>query len=623
MKKKDFSFSLELQGGRQDPAEALAGLPAAPGVYIFKDAAGEILYVGKAARLSDRVRSYTQTGDHDPKTRALVTRADSLEVILTGTEAEALLLEANLVRTYQPRYNIDLKDDKSFPYIKITRETFPRILFTRGRDRSDNAEYFGPYVSAGGIRSLVRHLRQTFFIRTCTGSEPGRFGSDSSPENGGTGCLNFHIERCKAPCSGYITVEDYTENIRMARAILSGRITPVFEELAGKMEEASRTLDFERAALLRDRIAALRKLTARQHVVGKPDEHFDAVAVEAAGDTAAAIVLEVREGRVLGRRGFILTRPGNEAPSELMSIFLRRRYLDHSYIPPKIYTSLPLADAVPLSALLAAQRGRPVEIRHPRRGEKKKLTGMASANAAMLIEERNRTIPRGTAAPVMEELRRLLDLPDPLHVIEAFDISNIQGVFAVGSMVVFRDGRPVKKGYRRYKIKTVDGPDDFAMMREVVLRRYRRLVREKEILPDLVLVDGGRGQLTAAMQALSKAGAAEGVRVAAIAKREELLYLPGRKEPVSLPAGSSALRLVQRIRDEAHRFAVTYHRKLRAKGAGSSALDGIPGVGPALRGRLLGRFASVAGIRRASIEEIAAVPGIGESLARRIRDSLR
>lgn len=623
MKKKDFSISLELHGGKLDPGEVLSGLPAAPGIYIFKDSGGEILYVGKAARLSKRVRSYfTRRGKHDSKTRALMRKAASLEVILTATETEALLLEANLVRTYQPRYNIDLKDDKSFPYIKITRETHPRILFVRGRDRADDAEYFGPYVSVGGIRSLVRHLRQTFFIRTCPGSEPGRSGGGSS-EKEGIGCLNYHIERCKAPCALLIGVEEYAENVRMAKTILSGRVTPVFEELAARMEEASGALEFERAALIRDRIAALRKLTARQHVVGEPDEHFDAVAVEAAGDTATAVVLEVREGRLLGRQGYTLTRPGDETPVELMSAFLRRRYLDCSYIPPIICTALQLDDALLLESLLSTERKGPVKIRHPKRGEKQNLTRMAAANAAMLMDERNRTIPHGAAAPVMEELRRLLDLPSPLHVIEAFDISNIQGAFAVGSMVVFKDGRPLKNGYRRFKIKTVEGPDDFAMMREVVLRRCKRLVSEDAALPDLVLVDGGRGQLTAALQAMSEAGIAERVAVAALAKREELLFLPGRKEPVSLPAGSSALRLVQQVRDEAHRFAVTYHRRLRAKGAASSALDGIQGVGPALRRRLLARFASVAGIRRASVEEIGAVPGVGGSLARRIRDALR
>lgn len=606
------SFSLDLQSRGKNPREFLSDLPCSPGVYIMKGVNGEILYIGKAGRLSNRVRSYFTGFDSlAPKVKALVRKAITLEVILTSTEAEALLLEANLVKTYRPHYNIYLKDDKKFPFIKITSEQFPRIVMVRERVK-DGARYFGPYVSAGGLRALIGHLRATFFIRTCVGSNPGKGA-------GGRECLEYHINRCKAPCTGRMSEKEYGKNVEAAKILLSGRVGQLLDQLNQDMAAASESLLFEKAARLRDRIQGLRKLAGKQRVVGKTDEDFDVAAVEVASGTAVVLVLEVREGRVLGRGGYTLSRPSEETPAEVLSSFLMQHYPGLSYIPPCIYVSVDLDETADLKAILGDERGGKVEIRHPKRGDKAGLSRMAVANAGLLLEG----IPAGEDnSPIIRELQTLLALRKPPSLVEAFDISNLQGEYSVGSMVSFREGRPWKKGYRRFKIKRVEGQDDFAMMYETVLRRYRRIAGEGTEPPDLVLVDGGKGQLASASRAISRSGLSVPIDIAAIAKREEEIFLPGKSEPVLLPRGSAALRLVQRIRNEAHRFAVTYHRSLRGKSIKKSALDAIPGVGSVIKERLFKRFGSLSGIKNASVEELCGVKGIGKDLAARIDASL-
>lgn len=594
----------------------LDALPHRPGVYRLKDGEGRVIYVGKAKDLHDRVRAYfTGSGDGRPQFWALVRRIWDFDYIITDSEREALVLEAHLIKELKPKYNITLKDDKKYPYLKLTREKFPRLLVTR-RIEEDGAKYFGPYTDVKAMKRTLELVRKLFPLRTCNHRLPER-----PPKRP---CLNYQIKRCLGPCKGDLDPEDYDRVARQVELFLKGRGSQVERILEDWMLEAARNLEYERAAELRDRLEDLRRTLSRQKVASTTPADWDSVGVFVDDEEACGVVLEVREGKVLDRKHYFIGGVMGKPMEEVVSAFLRQFYLDALEVPPEVHLPCPPEDEEELAEWLSERRGGRVVLKVPQRGDKVRLVEMASRNAQWLLLERRfkRERLREEAPYSVRALQRDLNLERPPRRIEAVDISTIQGSDAVGSLVCFIDGRPRKSEYRRYRIKTVEGQDDFAMMKEVVSRRFRRLLEEGKELPDLLLVDGGKGQLSSALEALRELGITD-QHVVGLAKRLEEVYLPGIPDPQNIPKGSASLRLLQRIRDEAHRFAVEFHRKLRARRTFTSELDSIPGLGSTKKEELLKRFGSVRRIREASQEELQEVPGIGPKLAARILEHLR
>ncbi len=582
--------------------ERLVQIPDKPGVYLFRNQKGQVIYVGKAASLRNRVRSYLNPPG-DPKTAALVGNIADVEFILVPTETEALILESDLVKRYRPRYNIRLKDDKSWLYIKVTDEEFPRICLTR-EVRPDGGRYYGPFTSARAVRQGFKVLRKAFRLRGCRDEIRGD----------GQTCLDYQIGLCSGACAGLISREDYMESVEELDAFLTGKHDTLLRRLKKRMLELSRNQEFEKAGILRDRIAAMERLIEGQRRTIPVAYSQDVVGI-ARGETLACVqVFAVRDGRILGREQVFLEGVEGEAEGEIVATFLKQYYSRRRPPGEVVIGALP-GEAKAIEAFLSDQRGKKVRLVVPKRGKRVELLQTAEKNARYSLlraEDKEKAASLKRAAVL--ELKEALGLSLTPHRIEAFDISNISGQMAVGSMVVFEDGVPDKAGYRRYKIKGAQGPDDPGMIREVVTRRY-----SKHPLPDLVLVDGGAAQVGAAMDALESLGMK--AEVAGLAKRQEEVYLPGRPEPLRLPPDSRPLLLLREIRDEAHRFAVAYHKKLRAKGLRYSALDDIPGIGKAKKRALLKRFGSLEGVRRASVEELMEVEGIGESLAKNIKTS--
>ena len=602
--------------GREELIAKLQALPHRPGVYRMKDGEGRVIYVGKAKDLHNRVRSYfVGSGDGRPQFEALVRQIRDFDYIITDSEREALVLEAHLIKELKPKYNITLKDDKKYPYLKLTREPFPRLLVTR-RLEKDGARYFGPYTDVKAMKRTLELVRRLFPLRNCNHRLPER-----PPERP---CLNYQIKRCLGPCRGDVDPEDYDKVVRQVELFLKGRGSQVERILEDWMWEAARNLDYERAAELRDRLEDLRRTLSRQKVASPTPADWDAVGVFRDDEEACGVVLEVREGKVLDRKHYFIGGVMGKPPEEVMSAFLRQFYLDALEVPPEVHLPCPPEDEEELTEWLSEKRGGRVVLKVPQRGDKVRLVEMAAKNAEWLLVERRfkRERLREEAPYSVRALQRDLHLERPPRRIEAVDISTTQGSDAVGSLVCFVDGRPRKSEYRRYRIKTVEGQDDFAMMKEVVSRRFRRLLEEGRELPDLLLVDGGKGQLSSALEALRELGI-EDQPVVGLAKRLEEVYLPGIPDPQNIPKGSASLRLLQQIRDEAHRFAVEFHRKLRAKRTLTSELDGIPGLGKVKKEALLKRFGSVRSIREASPEELQEVPGIGPKLARKVLEHLR
>jgi excinuclease ABC subunit C len=569
----------------------LSEAPDACGVYIMRDEQGRVIYVGKAVNIKNRISQHFQS--QDSKTRVLVKNTHSIDYVLTDNEIEALLLEAALIKEHQPRYNLRLKDDKAYPYIRISGGDYPSIGFARRRSR--DGRYFGPYTSARSVRRIIRLAGEIFGIRTCHRKITGT----------GVPCLNFHIKRCSAPCAGHITREEYGELVEDVCRFLSGRHRELLKRLEGKMRECAGLQEFERAAQIRDQIAAIRAIAERQVVAAA--KSADVIAVASGEDYSIVEVLHVREGRVVDKREHVM-RGAGESAGEVIAAFIQQHYQSH--LPPEeIITACEVEDKDLLARWLSLRRR--VTITTPSRGRKKRLVDLAERNAALSLEHRR---PSG-----LVELQEVLGLVVLPRHIEAFDVSHLAGVDATAGMVVFRDGMPDRRSYRRFRIKTVAGVDDYAMMEEVVSRRYRRAVTEGLCVPDLVLVDGGVGQVRAAHRAIAELGL--DIPVVGLAKEFEHIYRL-RGEPLVLPRSSEALKLLQRIRDEAHRFARSYHRRLHGKQSIASSLE-IPGVGEVRRRRLLEHFGSVENLRRASQEEIAGVPGIGERLAAVIVEWLR
>jgi excinuclease ABC subunit C len=603
--------------------EKLDTLPQAPGVYLMLDGDRRVLYVGKAASLRSRVRSYFHAeSGQDAKTARLVGEIRDIEVIETNTEAGALLLEDALIKRHQPPFNIRLRDDKRYPYLKLTAEPFPRILIVRRREE-DGAQYFGPFTNVKAMRATLKLAQRLFPIRTCA--------LDLPLETPRRPCLNYHIGRCHGPCSGEVTEKEYAEAVRGAAMLFDGRIKGLVSRLKGEMETAAEAQRFERAAAVRDQIRALQHVLERQSMSLSDGKDRDVIGAAVSEGQGGAQVFRVREGRVIGREAFFLETPAESSAGDVIEAFLPQYYARSTTIPREVLLSDAISDPHGVEEALAALRGRRVRLHVPQRGEKRHLAQLAADNARhALARQRVTEAMQEDALAALTELASSLSLASFPQRIEAFDISNTQGGEATGSMVVFENGRPRRDSYRRFKVHISGKPDDYAMMSEVLQRRFRRGLAELSDptvargkfseLPDLLVIDGGKGQLAVAVDVLRELEI-DGIEAIGLAKRKEEIYRPGEPSPRRLPDDSAALLLLRRIRDEAHRFAVTYHRRLRAKRSMASLLDEIRGIGPRRKSALMRRFGSVERLAHASAQEIAAV-GIPEPLARTILERL-
>ena len=587
-------------------AEKLKLLPDSPGVYIMKDAHGKIIYVGKAIVLKNRVRQYFQSSRNQaPKVRAMVSHVADFETIMTANEVESLILEANLIKKHRPRYNIRLKDDKSYPYVKVTvQEEYPRVFITR-RVLRDGARYFGPYTNVTALRDSLKLLKRLFPLRTCR-TMPDR------------PCLEYHIKRCLAPCVGKVTEEDYRAMIRAVLLFLEGRTDDVERELEHRMNLAAEAYHFETAARLRDQLSAVRKAAERQNIVtGAGDQDAVGMARSAAG--VCVQIFFIRGGKMIGREHFLLRGSEEESDADILRAFLEQYYNQATFVPREVLLpcAIDAAGQEIIERWLAEKKGGgKVVLLTPQRGTKRDLVMMATGNAEKFLadEETRRSLADEQTLGAVAELGRYLGLKHPPHRMECFDISHNQGQETVASMVVFEDGMPKKSDYRRFKIKSAEGkPDDFLSMREVTTRRYVGLSEEE--LPDLIIIDGGKGQLSSALEIIRNEAGHKNVPVVGLAKQFELVFTEGNSEPIELPRRSSSLYLIQRIRDEAHRFAITFHRKLRGKRNLVSVLDHIVGVGPKRRESLRMHFGTLDKIKAASVDELAAAPGMNRSAA--------
>jgi excinuclease ABC subunit C len=589
--------------------EKLQILPDKPGVYLMKDAQGRIIYVGKAVNLKNRVRSYFQSSrNHSPKVQALVARIADLEYIVTASEIEALIFECNLIKKHHPKYNISLRDDKTYPYIKVTAEEYPRVFATR-KVLKDGARYFGPYTSAGAVHETLRLLKKLFPLRSCRKLDAPR------------PCLEHHIKRCLAPCSGQVDQAEYQEMIRAVCLFLEGRSDAVAQSLRRRMEAAAEQLNFELAAKLRDQLAAVEKITEKQNIVtGSGDQ--DAIGLARSALGTCVQVFFIRSGKMVGRDHFLLSGSEDESDEALLTAFIKQYYNQATFIPREILLPLILEEQALLADWLSGSKGSRVAVETPKRGTKKDIVNMAIGNASLVLEEQAAKIQSRNEQTegAVDELGQYLGLAKRPDRMECFDISHIQGSETVASMVVFEGGMPKKDDYRRYKLKTVEGkPDDFRSMQEVVGRRYRDASGP---LPDLIIIDGGKGQLSSALEIIRGAGLTD-VPVVGLAKEFEHIFQEGCSEPLILPRHSQALYLIQRIRDEAHRFAITYHRKLRAKRNLVSVLDHVDGIGAKRRKALWEAFGNLNKIKEASVEEMAAVPGMNLPAAQAVYDFFR
>ncbi|MDX9870905.1 MAG: excinuclease ABC subunit UvrC [Clostridia bacterium] len=595
--------------------EKLKSLPDKPGVYLMKDAEGKIIYVGKAISLKSRVRSYFSSQHAGmPRTQALVRRISDLEYILTDGEIEALILESNLIKEYKPKYNVRLTDDKNYPFLRVsTQEDFPRLEIVRSRKR-DGARYFGPYTNTGAVNETLRLLKKIFPIRSC--KQPN-FARRDRP------CLNSHIARCAAPCCGQISKEDYRKMIEEILLFLDGRQEDLFKKLQSRMEEAAENLRFEKAAELRDQLQAIQSVVARQKIVSGKFVDIDALHYARSTKMTCVQIFFIREGKVLGRDRFFLEGTEDTTGEEILASFLKQYYSQVDYTPAEILLPEKLEEETVLENWLSEKRGAKVHLKVPKAGEKRALLELVGRNAAESLQMEAGALAarehKGNEA--LEQVAAALNLDAKPQRIECYDISHIQGAETVASMVVFEQGRAAPAKYRRFKIRTVQGPDDFASMAEVIERRFTNALAGEEKfkeLPDLVLIDGGKGQLSAACEAMGKLGFGH-IPAAGLAKENEWLFIPASSMPVILPRNSQGLNLLQRIRDEAHRFAVTYHRLLRGRRNLASVLDEIPGVGPKRKKDLLKAFGmSLKKMMNASPAEIAEIEGINAELAKKI-----
>ncbi len=623
----------------QSPFEhRLRVTPEKPGVYIMKDARNEVLYVGKASILRNRLRSYFGSPNgQPPKIRRMMSRMTDFEFIVTDTEAEALILENTLIKRYRPHFNARLKDDKTYPYLKIDlTEDFPRVYITR-QVAQDGARYFGPFATASSVRKTMDLVKKLFPYRSCTKVITGR---DPRP------CLEYYIHRCVAPCSGLATKEEYAQVVKQVILFMEGNTEAVTRELKKKMESAAEELEFERAAVLRDQVRGIDQVAEEQQVKVESNSggEMDFIALAQGTNETWVEIFFIRRGKLIGRDHFFMEGTQDDSPEAIMGQFVRQFYQTALVIPPVVYTQHTLEDQELIREWLKERRSGAVRLVCPKRGQQKKLMDVVAENAVQgLAQHRIKWLNNSDVLQqAMGELEEELSLPAMPLRMECYDISHVQGTNLVGSMVVFQDGRPKTSHYRRFQIQSVDGVDDYASMQEMLRRRFKRLADSRVerqqttspeatdsgkdlsawgIEPDLVIIDGGKGHLSAALEVLLELGL-DDIPLAALAKENEWLFVPHTSEPIELPRNSQGLYLVQRIRDEAHRFAITYHRNLRSKSGLRSSIDMVTGIGPKRKRMLLRRFGSIQGIKDAPVDDIAAVPGLTRSLAIRLKQTL-
>jgi len=599
-----------------DIERLLDELPTEPGVYIMRDADGQVIYVGKAVNLRNRVRSYFRSsGQRSPKVAQLAAKVHDIDYIVTGSELEALVLECNLIKEHRPRYNVRLRDDKAYPFIRVTvNEAFPRAFLTR-RVVKDGSRYFGPYTDVAAARETLRLLARVFPLRQCR--------MEINPDDPlRRPCLNYHIKRCLGPCAHAVSVEDYAEIVQGVVMFLEGKQDRLFKSIERRMNAAAENLNFEHAAALRDQLRALSRVAQQQNVVS--DSFVDRDVIGLARDQwgACVRVLMVRDGKLVGAEHFMLGGTDDADEGEVLSAFVKEFYSGGAAVPVEVLLQVPIDDADVVRQWLSGLRGSKVRVITPQRGERRRLVDLAAENAREYLERERAVEQRELRARLdaLSQLADALDLPGPPARIECYDMSNLQGTDAVGSMVVFEEGKPAKSQYRRFRIRTVQGQNDFAMMGEVLKRRFSRH-REGDSrfarMPDLVLVDGGKGQLNVAVEVLTELGYGD-VPMAGLAERYEHIYLPGRPQPLELPCDSPALLLLEHVRDEAHRFAVSHHRTLRGRRGISSELQNVPGVGKKRLVALMKAFGSLEALSQATVEEIAAVPGMNRPAAQAV-----
>ena len=622
----------------KEARERMPTIPLLPGCYIFRDGKGAVLYVGKAKLLRNRVRSYFGRQDRMPwKTRSMVEKAVTVEYIITDTEIEALVLESNLIKHHRPRYNVVLRDDKSFLYLKVTlNEVYPRVMTTR-RILDDDAQYYGPYTSAHSLRDTMNLLNRMFPYRSCALNMDKEYDRP---------CLDFHIKRCAGPCIRAVTQEEYAGIIQQVMRFLEGRPGDVIQNIHVEMREASDALEFERAAVMRDRIRAVERVLERQKITNIRQGDIDVIGFAREQDEACVQVFSIRGGHLLGRENFILEHAADEEDRDVIRDFLQQFYGRSMQIPQAIFLPVGIRGAELLRMWLRERRGGSVTLSVPKIGEKRRLVELAGNNARQgLQDHRLRHLDSQQRAQVaLTELADVLDLDSAPVRIECYDISNIQGAYTVGAMAVFVSGLPSTGDYRRFRIKSVDGPNDFASLQEMLMRRLKRLSEQRAetetgehkdsdgrvesdaldswgVKPDLLVIDGGKGQLNAVLEVLANL-ALHDIPILGLAKQREEIFLPGESNPITLAERSEARKLLQRIRDEAHRFAITYHRTIRSKHSFGSLLDQIPGIGTKRKVALLKHFGSVDAIREAPVEVLASAPKMNRSVAQKIKEHL-
>lgn len=584
----------------------LKNLPDKSGIYQFFGDKTKIIYIGKAKNLRNRVRSYFQNNLESPKTQALVNKIRDIELIVTDSEIEALVLENNLIKKFKPRYNVNLKDDKSFPFIKVTKETFPRIYSTRNLLR-DGAKYFGPYTDVKNMKASLKIINEVFRIRSCR--------LDLSQENIEKKkfkvCLDYHIKKCDGPCEGLYSQQDYNEMVSEAIKVLKGKTDDLIQELKQKMEQFVEALEFEKAAVLRDKIEKLSVLSSKQKIVSDDFEDRDIISVAYEGKDSSCSVFNIRSGKLISKKQLRFSVVENEELAEIYSAAIKFYYTDQAEIPKEVVVETEPVDLLLLEEWLSQKAERKIKLFIPQRGELRSLVKMCKENAILQLKEIQiqKMKNLGNVPYVLSALQRDLRLKILPRKIECFDIANIQGSDSVASMVVFVDGKPKKNLYRKFIIKTVEGPDDFLSMQEVIGRRYSKLLEQNEALPDLIMVDGGKGQLSSAVEILNKLQI-KNFNIIGLAKRLEEVYFPGNSEPESIPKTSSGLKLLQQVRDEAHRFAITFHRKRRSKRTIKTELTDIKGVGNLTAQKLLKEFGSLASVRNSELDAIAKIVGM-------------
>ncbi|MCC6962470.1 MAG: excinuclease ABC subunit UvrC [candidate division Zixibacteria bacterium] len=581
--------------------DKLEDLPTKPGVYIMKDDVGKIIYIGKAKILRNRVRTYfAQAPEINPKVAALKSKIADFELIVTDNEIEALILEANLVKKHKPRYNINLKDDKRYPFLMITQDDdFPRLVVTRTMRRGDGI-YFGPYANVGGMRETYKMITRLFKLRTCKLKIPHPKGEGRYKV-----CLQYHIKRCDGPCVGLQSKADYDKEVQKVIKLLQGKSASLIDQLQVEMKQLALDQNYEEAARVRDQIRTIEAIMQKQKVVADHAVNRDIIAFARSGGDIAAVVLQLRDGLLIGRQNFHLKADAGDNESDIAESFFKQYYLSSTMVPEEVYSSFQPEDEKLIQQWLTQRRGDRVELQVPQKGEKLRLVEMAEANARLLLQEllKQRRERAGKLPAAVAMLQKDLYLTTPPVNIVCFDISNLGPADPVGSMVFFRNGKPLKRNYRHFKIKTVVGQDDFAMMREIVARYFTRVLTDEAEMPDLCIIDGGRGQLGAALEALKEVGIND-LQICGLAKRLEEIVLPGEKRMLSLPRTSPSLKLMQAVRNEAHRFAITYHRSLRDKKTERSLLDAIAGIGDKRKEQLLKSFGSLEAIRAADVEAI-------------------